>query len=83
MGLQDTQLSFSASARLGTSEFRTLTSFNVSNGDDPYLGSLLQGIDGNLYGTTEYGGQVFQGASCRWWSRDGLNGLFKCGTSSP
>ncbi len=35
--------------------FKSLVSFNVTNGEQPYYGSLVQGIDGNLYGTT-YGG---------------------------
>jgi uncharacterized repeat protein (TIGR03803 family) len=33
----------------------TLVSFNGANGRAPQS-SLVQGIDGNLYGTTEYGG---------------------------
>jgi uncharacterized repeat protein (TIGR03803 family) len=36
--------------------FTTLVNFNKTNGRAPYLGSLVQGTDGNLYGTTEYGG---------------------------
>jgi uncharacterized repeat protein (TIGR03803 family) len=36
--------------------FTTLANFNKINGWAPYLGSLVQGTDGNLYGTTEYGG---------------------------
>src|SRR3954469_13707816 len=36
--------------------FTTLANFDESNGRAPYLGSLVQGTDGNLYGTTEYGG---------------------------
>jgi len=31
--------------------------FNGSNGDYPYAG-LIQGLDGNFYGTTEFGGKV-------------------------
>ena len=33
----------------------TLASFDVTNGDDPYS-TLIQGVDGNFYGTTELGG---------------------------
>jgi uncharacterized repeat protein (TIGR03803 family) len=36
--------------------FTTLANFNKTDGWAPYLGSLVQGTDGNLYGTTELGG---------------------------
>jgi len=35
--------------------FRTLASFNSTNGASPYS-RLVQGLDGNFYGTTIYGG---------------------------
>ncbi len=34
----------------------TLASFDVSNGNDPAFGSLIQGADGSFYGTTISGG---------------------------
>jgi len=34
----------------------TVANFNGTNGQNPYLGSLIQGTDGNFYGTTYYGG---------------------------
>ena len=37
--------------------FTTLLSFDGSNGKHPYA-SLVQGIDGNYYGTTVYGGGI-------------------------
>jgi uncharacterized repeat protein (TIGR03803 family) len=36
--------------------FKSLASFNGTNGDFPQYGSLLQGFDGNFYGTTYEGG---------------------------
>jgi uncharacterized repeat protein (TIGR03803 family) len=35
--------------------FNTLVIFNATNGEDPF-DALVQGVDGNLYGTTVYGG---------------------------
>jgi uncharacterized repeat protein (TIGR03803 family) len=36
--------------------FTTLASFDLTNGDDPFSVSLVQGTDGNLYGVTQGGG---------------------------
>ena len=36
--------------------FKTIATFDGSNGDSPYLMSLVQGTNGNFYGTTELGG---------------------------
>src|SRR5580692_2233725 len=36
--------------------FTTLVNFDITNGADPYLMSLVQGPNGNLYGTTDDGG---------------------------
>ncbi len=46
--------------------FKTRANFDGGNGAAPYFGSLVQGTDGNLYGTTAFGGgiQNCAGSSC-------------------
>jgi len=39
----------------------TLLNFNGTNGEQPYYGSLVQGADGNFYGTTDEGGALDDG----------------------
>lgn len=36
--------------------FTSLASFNITDGDNPFFAPLVQGTDGNLYGTAENGG---------------------------
>ena len=41
--------------------FKTLVNFDGNNGKYPYLMTLVQGTDGNLYGTTYAGGLFYDG----------------------
>ena len=47
---------FAATAITSSAQvFTTLANFGGSNGSNPFAG-LVQGFDGNFYGTTYYGG---------------------------
>lgn len=46
----------------GAQTFTSLASFNGTNGRNPGLGTLIQGTDGNFYGTTNNGGTYDFGA---------------------
>jgi uncharacterized repeat protein (TIGR03803 family) len=50
---------------------KTIFSFDGSDGQGPPYMSLIQGTDGNLYGTTEYGG-TFRGGTVFKVSPDGV-----------
>ena len=56
----------------GSRTFRSLASFNGTNGDYPQYGSVLQGFDGNFYGTTYEGG-----VSTHCFFREGCGIVFK------
>ena len=51
----------------------TLTSFDGANGANPWYGNLVQGIDGNFYGTTYQGGT---GTGCFGGTGDGCGTVF-------
>jgi uncharacterized repeat protein (TIGR03803 family) len=51
-----------AAIGLSAQTFTTLTSFTGLDGDEPHA-SLVQGTDGNLYGTTNYGGPNAMGGT--------------------
>jgi len=44
--------------------FTSLVSFDIANGAYPYSGAVVQGLDGNLYGTTSIGGTCATHAGC-------------------
>ncbi|MGP0021676.1 MAG: choice-of-anchor tandem repeat GloVer-containing protein [Candidatus Sulfotelmatobacter sp.] len=52
--------------------FTNLANFDETNGNNPGYGSLVEGIDGNLYGTTINGG-----TSSNCTSQDGCGTVFK------
>ena len=52
-----TLLLLAATAAVSSAQkFKTLASFEGESGDQPYYETLTQGADGNLYGTTIFGG---------------------------
>jgi uncharacterized repeat protein (TIGR03803 family) len=57
---------FYAAAVIGASaqRFQVLANLNGSNGSDPILMSMVQGVDGNFYGTTELGGNTICSDGC-------------------
>src|SRR5260370_7027167 len=59
--------------------FTNLVSFNGTNGEDP-RGSLVQGTDGNFYGTTGFGG-ANNVSACAAFGLTGCGTVFKITTS--
>lgn len=55
-GVVITVLMILATAIHSDAQFTTLVSFTGPNGNQPFQENLVQGVDGNLYGTTTYGG---------------------------
>jgi len=58
--------------------FTTLVNFNYTNGANPYFMSLVQGTDGNLYGTTEGGGANGSGTVFKVTASGTLTTLYFC-----
>jgi len=50
-------IAFSLALFAQAQTFTTLASFSGGNGKDPYFGSVVQGTNGNYYGTTYFGGK--------------------------
>lgn len=65
--------------------FTKLADFDVANGTTPFFGPLLQGSDGNLYGTTFQGGAYNAGTTFRVTLAGSLTSLhsFGQGPSDP
>jgi uncharacterized repeat protein (TIGR03803 family) len=74
--------------------FTKILDFTSANGADPFHTSLIQGLDGNLYGTTAYGGKIScppnggcgtvfgitnDGKISRNFSFDGIDGAYPFG----
>ena len=58
--------------------FTTLASFNLTDGADPWSMSLVQGIDGNLFGTTLGGGIAHTNCATGY---PGCGGIFEITTA--
>lgn len=52
---------FSAATCSHAQNFNTLVSFDGTNGQNPYFAALIQGANGNFYGTTLTGGTISLG----------------------
>src|SRR5271166_6371340 len=62
----------------------TLATFDGTNGASPYLMSLVQGLDGNLYGTTYSGGTYNVGTVFEVDTAGALTTLYSfCSTALP
>src|SRR5690348_6269460 len=56
--------------------FTNLVDFNGEDGANPFQVTLVQGVDGNLYGTTAYGGAHGQGVVFRMSTSGALSDLY-------
>src|SRR5258707_13389739 len=64
--------------RLGKAQtFTTLMNFTGSNGSSPLFAPLVQGTDGNLYGTASAGGGPRQSTGVKNTRRGTPNNLFR------
>jgi uncharacterized repeat protein (TIGR03803 family) len=66
----------------GAQTFTTLATFDGSNGSGPYFASLVQGVDGDFYGTTAFGGSASLGAIFKITSDGTLTTLYSFCTQS-
>jgi uncharacterized repeat protein (TIGR03803 family) len=56
-------VAYTAMAVAAAQTFNNLASFNGGNGSNPEYVSLVQGRDGNLFGTAAYGGPFYNGGT--------------------
>jgi len=72
-------MSIAASAQT----FTNLVGFDYTDGAYPYYGSLTQGVDGNLYGTTNLGGATSMGTVFRITASGTLTTLYSFCVQGP
>lgn len=68
---------------LNAQTLTTLFDFDGTHGAEPYLMSLVQGADGNLYGTTEFGGTHNAGTVFKITTAGALTTLYHFCAKTP
>src|SRR5437764_9453628 len=68
-------LTLASAATLSAQTFATLIQFNQATGDQP-AAPLVQGFDGNFYGTTSQGGAHLEGTAFKITSAGDFTSLY-------